>query len=619
MTVAVEDDYADFVAARWPDLSAVATLACLEPQAAVSITADAFTSVRRHWSTVVESGAPTRAARAELLRRAAALPPSDPGTWGAVPLEPAEVGPARSDGAHEVVEVLLDALHGEPPLTRAAIGAGALWGIDDEETFALAGVRPDRHRADLAGGGARLRAAHRAARAAVGLGPGDEYLEEDLLRVVQRLTTGQLDRPEPGVLDAGPRWPSRRSLIVVGGTLAMGAAGWWLAGNPGLGLRDGPASGPRPGDAGVAPDDPVWASTEDWPIRGAVGAALGTGRVAESGGRLVWADEVGNQRLVVSVVPPTVTGSTVRLASGPARAVGGTPTMVPLARDRVEGAADVVAVVGPTADGSGGSVLVVLGRPTVPSAEVSTVVRPTRAGTVEREWRTVPLEGGAGAVRLDAPVGPAFRVRCGRYDGPPASVASARPDGQVSERAEVERRVAEFVSSATAIPVGRLETRTVVDSPAGGNVVDGSASAPGSGRGRVLVTTTTTPDGAVVPAVHVRDDAGRAAWGRFWGPLTVGAPDDLLAPVVRRVTDLAPKVARFLVVAPGAARARILVSAGGGSSTSDITPLSGDAAIVAVVYDRIGAGRYHLDLWDESGRRTYSAVPPFGVPLLDLG
>jgi len=121
-----------------------------------------------------------------------------------------------------------------------------------------------------------------------------------------------------------------------------------------------------------------------------------------------------------------------------------------------------------------------------------------------------------------------------------------------------------------------------------------------------------------VRGVHVRDDAGSGASGRFWGPFTVVAPGDADAPIVRRVTDLAPKVARFVVVAPGAARARLVVKKPGASSASEVTPVEGGATIAVVVYNVSDASNCHLELWDRAGRRTYSGIPPYGTPLLGL-
>jgi hypothetical protein len=622
VTLAVEDDFAGFVAARWTDLVAVAGVACLEPQTAFAVTADSLAALRRRWPQALEDGAPTREARAELLRGVTRLTVRSDGgraadahrTAAAVRLD----GWSGTDGP-DVAEVLLDALRQESPLLRSALAASVVWGLDDAETAALIAGPADRLGAEVSASRARLAAAHRAALERQGVVPSEQRFARDLERVVHEIAAVQPGPPDPGELARSPgRGVTRRSLVIGGTALVgLGATGWWLG--QGMGETDsstGPA--PSPGPPSVEPDDAVWSSTARWPVRGAVGGDLDVGRaVAATAGRLLWADDVGNRRLAVAVVSPTSTGSTVRVWSGAANTASGRLDPVPLARDRVDGVGDVVAVAAPSGEGS---ILVVLARPTVEVAELSAVVRPTAQGAVERRWRTITLREGVGTLELDEPLGPAARVRCGGFDGPPAGSTTMAwaPQGPPSS-GEVARRATTSISRATGIPVGRLRTRVVIDAPAGGNIIDPYATAPAPGQGRVVVTNTSTPDGAVVRAVHVQDDAGEGSTGRFWGPFTVLAAGDADAPVVRRVTDLGPKIARFLVVAPGAARARLLVTTPDGSSASEATRIADGAAIAVVVYNVTDASHYQLDLWDEAGRMTYSAVPPYGAPLLDLG
>jgi hypothetical protein len=627
VTLRVEDDFAGFVTARWGELVAVAGVACLDPGLAFSVTAESLADLRRRWRWVVEDGVPTREARTALLRAIDRLP-TDDDVGGAEPRGAASVprlgGSWSALETSEVLDSLLDALGEEAPIGRAAAAASVVWGLDAEETAALAGGPPDRRVPELAASRARLIHEHRAALARSDIAPVAGSFERDLAQLVENIAAAQLPPPDPGELVAsGARRVPRRLLLAGGGAIAgLGAAGWWMnrgAGAASAGTAGGTAAvrGAGPGVPGASATDPEWASTAHWPVRGGLGGDIGAGQlVAGRSGRLVWADDIGDQRLALAVVSPSSTGSTVRLWSGAAGAAAGLLDPVPLAQERVDGAADVVAAAAPTARGS---LLVVLARPTVEVAELSPVVQPTRRGSVERRWLTIPLRGGVGTVALDAPLGPAARVRCGDFDGPPAgSAVVAGPSEGSPSSDEVARLAGAHVSGATGIPVDRLRTRVLVDSPAGGNVIDPYASAPANGSGRVTVTITSTPDGAVVRGVHVRDDAGSGASGRFWGPFTVVAPGDAEAPIVRRVTDLAPKVARFVVVAPGAARARLVVKKPGASSASEVTPVEGGATIAVVVYNVSDASNCHLELWDRAGRRTYSGIPPYGTPLLGL-
>ncbi|MBD3785096.1 MAG: SigE family RNA polymerase sigma factor, partial [Micrococcales bacterium] len=63
------DGFAEFVAARWPELEAVALVALLDAERAREVTTAALAALRGRWSGVVEEGAPTPAARRELVGR----------------------------------------------------------------------------------------------------------------------------------------------------------------------------------------------------------------------------------------------------------------------------------------------------------------------------------------------------------------------------------------------------------------------------------------------------------------------------------------------------------------------------------------------------------------------
>jgi hypothetical protein len=619
VTLALGDDFAGFVAARWPDLEAVAMVAARDREQAHELTVSALASVGEHWAEAVEEGAPTREARARLLHAVRRLPPgTEP--LGAIPPGPSAWG--GEDGDAPVRAALLGVLRSERPLVRAGIVAPALWDCSPVETAALAGVPPGPFVEQVDAARSRLRGAHRAATQPEGL-PSDDWLfERDLADAIDSLADGSMEPPDPAALvHDSARRVRRRSLLVGGlGVLATGGAAWWL-------LRDaapsaaGDPTGPLPdGAAGTAAGDgPVWAWTGRWPPRGSLAGDPGLHALVASdagaGARLLFAEEVARARVVVAA---TESRSTVPLPSTAVAVWTGKPgapaeglDRVALVRDRIEAVGDVVAVTVPL-DVAGGpvAVLVVLTAPTTSGALWSPTVRPTENGRVRRAWTLIALDDGVGVHPLDRAAGGAAHVRVGRYSGPPAGTRAMSVEGLSPLDAATA-----IVSSATGVPVGGLSSEVVVDSPVGGSVLDPGAPSARGGDGTVQVVHTTTPDNALVRTLHVADD-GRSAYGpRLW-PSVVLPARDAAAPLLRRLDVVRPRTTRFLVVAPGAATCRMLAMPSG-HPASEVTPMKRDTAIVAVV-DGEDVDRYRLDLRDADGRRIYSDVPPYGRPLLDL-
>ena len=64
------DDLEEFVAARWHELYAVATVTTGDASSAARATASGLAALARWWDEAMDSGAPTDAARAEVLRAA---------------------------------------------------------------------------------------------------------------------------------------------------------------------------------------------------------------------------------------------------------------------------------------------------------------------------------------------------------------------------------------------------------------------------------------------------------------------------------------------------------------------------------------------------------------------
>ncbi len=687
MSLAVDDEFGGFVAARWPDLEAVALVAADDPATARELTTEALARLGRRWDEAVEEGSPTRAARAELLQGLARL---GGGPSPVADREPSPVATPRPERAAEPVAepvaervaepvagpdaggtdddvihaALLAAVRDEPPLVRAALAASTMWGCDAVDTAGLAGqpARPLADRVTAAHG--RLLTAHRAALAARGHSAADWRLEGDLADALERLAAATLDPPDPAALvEARSRGVHRRALLLGGtGALAAGGAAWWL-------LRGAAHEPPltatsRPGAAtatAVGPQDPVWASTSQWPARGALAADPGIlAMVAAEGGwasRLLWADDVAGLRVAVvaRLDQPNMLGASTVLTvwAGAEGAPAGALAPVPLTLDRTDGVADVVAVsvpippsirvrtvrmtvvradsepggpapVGPgaadagapvaAAAGAGAAVLVLLTRPTVAVATWSPVVHPTENGSVERTWTLVRLDGGVGAQVVDHVPGAAARVQCGDYDGPLAGVASTSPstDGLTPEDAATV-----LVATATGVPADDLRSTVVIDSPVAGSVLDASAISASDGDGRVRVVHTTTPDGALVRTLHVADD-GRSGRSALFGPPVVLPAAEAGSPIVRRLDLVPPRTTRYLVVATGATTCQLLATAPAAYPVSKVERMFGQTAVVPIVNGQ-DTNSYRLVLWDTQGGRRYSAVPPRGRPLLDLG
>ncbi len=653
MTLAVDDDFGGFVAARWPDLEAVALVAAPDPAAARELTTRALAAVGGRWDEVLDEGAPTRAAQAALLRDIArsARPRRLPG--------PADRGPGPADGPSPrpdgsspwtaedddvVGRELLATLAGEPPLVRARLAAGVLWECDDAETADLAGVGTAPAEADLAAARGRLLAAHRRALATEGLSPADWRVDRDLADALGSLSAGRPDPPDPaGLVSGRARTVRRRSLLTGGAAVAAaGAATWWvLRGLATATPEDGstaPTSGP------VDPQDPTWSSTDQWPARGSLAGDAGI-QTLVLGGRLLYAEDVGGTRVVVATVldrPNSSGTSTVLTAWTGATAVPAARlTRADLWLDRIDGADDVVALTVPTAPGGdlyttgsvgigsrsqpagpdvvdtaavpAAAVLVILARPTEQGATWSDLVHPTANGSVERAWTLVPLDEGVGLRVLDRQPGSAARVRVGGYDGP---LPGVRPPLAATDGLPPLEAASHSVADATGMHVGSLTSEVVVDSPVDPGVLDAFGMAPTGSGTRIRVVDTTTPDGALMRSLHVSDD-GRPGNSTLFGSPVVLAVDRRDEPVVRRLDLVPPRTTRYVVVAPGAASCQLLATSPAGYPVSKVVPMKGDSALVPIVNGQ-DTGRYRLVLWDERGRRTYSAVPDRGRTLLDL-
>ncbi|MFQ6171496.1 hypothetical protein ACK8HX_07815 [Oryzobacter sp. R7] len=608
----VDEDVREFVAARWPDLEAVAHVVVLDAPLARRVTTDTLVDVVRHWHEALEDGRPGERARREVLRAALAAAPHatprrQPGPGGpAVPSALPWDEAGRADDT--VVAALGAALADADPLERAVVAADDVWDAGPGEVARLL-ERPEGPVRDAAAAvRRRLGAAHDTARVAAGLEPGRWALDHDVREAVALLLRDLDEPPDPARLVAGVAARLRRRTLVAGGAAAAGlAAGALVLGST---LRPEPPADPA--DLPVPPTgDPSWGSTRTWVARGGLRsdravAAMVAAR--DPGARLLWASDVADRRVVIARRDLSRQGSTtVRVWAGPRGAPVQALREVPLTVDEIEDADDAVALALPVGGDHG--LLVLLSRPQVLRSAYSAIVSYTRAGGVRRAWSEVGLDDGLATVVLPNPPGPALRVRLGPYDGPPAgpqriAIGTARQAGDdIGD--SVLAKVGSFVAAASGQPESSMTSEVVLDTEVPGDVLAPWVSVARPGPGRLVVVHTRTADGSLLRSVRVRDD-GRAKVGS--ADLETARPvavEDARRPFATRLPPLRAEVGRFLVVAPGAARAQLLAVTATSYPVSKVGEVPGGVGILEVVNAR-QAAVYRLVLWDADGRRMGS-------------
>lgn len=113
-------------------------------------------------------------------------------------------------------------------------------------------------------------------------------------------------------------------------------------------------------------------------------------------------------------------------------------------------------------------------------------------------------------------------------------------------------------------------------------------------------------------------DDGRTSGTQVFEALGVVPADEADSPIVLRIDDEGPDRGRFLVVAPGGARAQLLATSPNAYPVSKVTSFKGDTAVVGVINADDAAG-FRLIVRDAKGRKTYEGVPTMGTDLFDLG
>ena len=524
-----------------------------------------------------------------------------------------------------VVAALVDTLRTASALERALVAAGALWGCGPDEVADLLGMPAAHVRAAETRVRARLVEAHAGARAADELDPAPWALDGDLTAAVEHLLEGLGDPPDPTALvDDRRRTVRRRSLLAgAAAVAATGAAAWAVVGTeqPEPAAAAGGSATPSSTEPPPA-DDPSWRDVSSWAPRGSLAGDSGVQAlvIARSSGaaRLLWADDVGAHRLVVTATQAWPDAIELRLQvwRGAAGVDAASMTEIELVNPLLGQARDAIFLALPAYPGTQ---FVVLARPTVQRAAVSPTVRPTVEGTVRRSWEPVPVEDGIGVFEIGEEAGPALRVRCDQLDGPPSGVTQTWVDRAGRDAlAGFDEETRRFVAAATGQSTDEVRTEVVTSVKVGGSVIDPDAFSPEGGDGRVVVLRTTTAGGGLVRSVRVVDD-GRSSfnWLDAEPPSVFPADTPLDEPVVVRLEDARPRVGRYLVVAPGADRVQLLSTAPNAYPVSRVVRTRDGVAIVEVI-NADWAAAFRLVRRTASGRLVGDGVPRTGVDLLDL-
>jgi hypothetical protein len=609
VTATVEEDFREFVAARWGELEAVARLVTLDASIARRVTTDALADLHGQWGHLLEEGMPGASARRSVLAGAVTAAgrrttdrSGDPDPGGRHGLE------GRDEDGDLVVTALLPVLRRATPLERAVLATGTGWGLDPGQVADLLAMPSAPLRdADLAVR-RRLLEAHTAARTEAGWEPAPWALDRDLDDALDLLLADRADPPDVVALVGERHRQVRRRSVVLGGgaTLAAGVVTAWVvdAAVTGAASEAAPLP-PRPGD-------PAWTTTDSWPARGRLAADAGVAALvaaASPRARLLWADDLAGQRVVVaaSADGSGSGGTVVRMWAGSRGAEPATLTAVDLARDRVDLVDDVVplAVEAGVADEDGAGAVLLLARPTVLEASYSTLVSYERNGGVGRRWTEVPLRDGVATVRIRGPMRPTFRVRLDDYDGGPLGATPLGlpvPDRSTRLAESLLDALGPFVAACTGLPVSAVRSTVMLEAPVAGDLLVPAEKGETAGRGRVVVALTTLPSGAMLRTVRVVDD-GRGRTGPVDVETTrvVGAAD-VAAPFATRLPGFTSSVSRFLVVAPGAVRAQLVGAASTTYPASEVTALR-DGTGVLEVADARRAALYRLVIWDRRGRR----------------
>ena len=626
------------MAARWPELCSVAHLALLDTERASNVTADALARLNRTWNDVVDAGRPGEQARAAVLGAALHAAPATPAAL--------DVSGDADSTDDPVVTALVVAIRTAPPIERALLATDHLWDLNPDAVSHLLQQSTTRGRATrdtdaavltdhAASLEARLTAAHDAAHLAEGRDPSPWRRDRDVTEAIDHLLRDTHDPPDPAALvTTRTTGISRRILLTAGATtLALTAAGATLVSRGGGDTPSMSATTAAPLD----PEDPRWASATQWTPRGpladdpaVIALALRSG---DPRNRLLWAGDIGTQRAVLMLSYSSAEGTDndgftdessvtysqpfVAVSQGPrgmdpARL---TPRILVTGGNLATSAdGDVVAVtLAPDPKGPAQAALVVLVRPTVQSASVSSVLRPRADGTTERDWGPLLLDGGVATLNLATDLPLATRLRVGSWEGPPESfteIHTAISEGPAPTTSPGWAH--RCISAITGIPAGDLTTTVFVDAEIPRGLFEWPPP-PDAVPARLVSLLTTTPEGGVFRTTAYTGD------GFTWAlePALVLSRDSARDPLVVWASDERVGVARFLVAAPGAAQVQLISTSPDGYPVSKVVQTRGQDAVIVPVVNGADAAEYRIVTKDGDGRVLFDGVPDSGRHPMD--
>jgi hypothetical protein len=626
------DDLEEFVAARWHELYAVATVTTGDASSAARATASGLAALARRWDEAMDSGAPTDAARAEVLR--AALSGGEE-AWR-VPVDAAtenrDADRADDDG---IRTALMATLTQSSPTARAALAVRRWW--DEEPTMVASAARVEvaEVRSGLASLEHRLAAAHAAA-----VGRDERELAWSLPAAVADTLEHAVDSapvadPVGLVRAAGDRATRRRRVrtSVVGAALALAVAAATALAWTGPGATE-----PR----GPAPDDPAWATVSSWQARGTlvddptVASIAADAHRADPSARLLYAGRVGDTLAMVMTgaspgdptLPAGVPGpalgegfdgrqSFLRLWTAAARL--GPASLAPTVIDGepTTRTGDLVALSVDQHAAGAPPTLLVLTRPSVTDGFVVTGALPQPDGSVSPVLANLPLVDGV-ATFAPTRVGFTPEVAVAGYRGVPAGAVTNSfllPSSGPADRLAVVQRI--LVAGVTGHRPDSLATTSVLEAVVPASAVDPDyvgtypdfvGTQPESLR--VTVVTTMTRDGARVRTSRLSGSTDEAPWTYLERLAAVPATNShalLLLPSGRHPG--------FVAIAPDGAVAELVTVEG---RVRDSATIHDGLATLTSAEDPQGTA-FRLRVRAPDGHIVYDAVPPQAVELLDGG
>ncbi len=640
MVSRARQDFEEFVEARWHELYAVATVTTGDASSAARATASALATLARRWDDATGSGAPTGAARVEVLRAAlstagdAVAPARDDAT----PEDRVEHAGIEEDRARVAMRA---ALARAAPTARAALSVRQWWDEGPDLVAAVARADLAEVRSGLASLEHRLAAAHAAA-----LGRDEHELGWLLPAAVADTLEHAVDSApvaDPvGLVDAAGGRATRRHRIhtaVVCAALVLAVGAVTAVAWPGPDAAVPATSATR---SVPARDDPSWAAVSSWHPRGplvddpTVALIATKARQADPAARLLYAGRVGDTLAVVmsgsspgepnlpAGVPGPALGEgfyadqsflrlwTAAASLGPAALVPTTIKGEPTSRT-----GDLVALSIDQHTAGAPPTVLVLTRPRVTDALVITGALPQPDGSVRPVVVSLPLVDGVSTFGPTR-VGYTPQVAVENYRGPPAGALSNSyllPSSGSPDQLAVAQRI--LVSGVTGHRPDSLATTSVLEALVPASAVDpnyvgtypdfvGTHPEPL----RVTVVSTTTRDGARVRTSRLAGSTDKAPWTYLERLAAVPATDPhALLPLPTR------KDAGFVAIAPDGAVAELVTRDG---RVRDSATIRDGLATLTSAEDPQGTA-FRLRVRAPDGHIVYDAVPPQPFEMLDSG